>query len=1055
MKNKIKITLSLLFILCITALLALTGCGDKAITDAYITNSNLPRTNYVEGQELDLSKGYLTLIRGGEEANIPFTAEGVTVSGYEKNTVGEQTLTVTYGEVSTTFKVTVAPRIVAENFEKNYFVGATFNATKGRLKVASDDGKVTNVNFNDKKVSVVSFDTETAGKKTVTVRYTNGSTSYDYQYEITVYEAANIVYNPPKNTDYYSHKTQIDDKDVRDGSFTITSADGKLTEVVPIRADMVKGFTPSLATIDNRTEALEQTLKIEYLGNSYDYKINIYFSGVSVIQYYADGELEGLDLSGKLNAAQKAASYDAIKELLKLTPAEMMALSDKTVNKVVAAASVGVMDLFMSKLNTYNHAFAMNDEGILGLTGVNYTACEIALNDLLDESSDINTYVRVLRQLEADYGTVAVTATEKVADVILVYSEEMENLLLPILKHIVTVYELIRNVPDDWTREDLKTNSTNIIDAILEIKRSEIYKNGLGNIYTDVLSKWRTKDDLIDIIYTFALYVYDGGSETFMQDNLFGQFPMPDMLEDVYQQVVNTYGMQNNLYQNQLGDLWLADLSTYAASYFLTLDFANAVKTSGNQFLIDIYNEYNMDYIIASYTGAQNFGFNYHAGAMVDSEKFMTLWGQYYAVLQLYLTNNLDATKHEALITGMFDTFQSMTPNEVFGFLSSLNLCYGDARGSSPVLYLDFEEKLEANLFAKILREYYSTYLGENIVPIFADLLMAIESACLFGENETTLANFVAYMEAVNAAYGKLNKTESANFDKYLGKSYAKHLDMYKRIIGEELDKKPTEDELALIAQLRSDIKKYENIYNYVANLKDDQLTEAHYILLYSAFAKVVTTYKDLTDDCSEAALTVLFTEGYTFLEREGTLGKAYYQIDKVTTRMMQNSAAVEKNGKTILVSHWDMLASYGLLDIYSEMLDLLCFALVDGSPLPEASQIDALAAKIAALDEFTTIQFLRFGGAPAYYSAKCYYIDKTTSSDATVRAVAQDLSTAAALYNAYRNDPYTTTNTTAFVEAMLRIQTVYNDLSEAQKATLKEVFDFYLEIAKSLPAGV
>ena len=433
----------------------------------------------------------------------------------------------------------------------------------------------------------------------------------------------------------------------------------------------------------------------------------------------------------------------------------------------------------------------------------------------------------------------------------------------------------------------------------------------------------------------------------------------------------------------------------------------------------------------------------------------MTLWGQYYAVLQLYLTKNLDAVKHETLIAGMFDTFQSMTPNEVFGFLSSLNLCYGDARGSSPVLYLDFEEKLEANIFATVLREYYSTYLGKNIVPIFADLLMAIESACLFGENEATLGNFVGYMELVNTAYGKLNKTETANFDKYLGKCYAKYLDMYKRIIGDELDKKPTEDELALIAQLRSDIKKYEDVYNHIANLKGDQLTEAHYILLYSAFAKVVTTYNDLTDDCSEAALTVLFTEGYTFLEREGTLGKAYYQIDKVTTRMMQSATAVEKDGKVILVSHWNMLSNYGLLDIYSEMLDLLCFALIDGSATPDAQKIDALAAEIAKLDEFKTMLFLKFGGAPAYYSAKCNYVDKTTSSDATVRAVAQDLSAAAALYDAYRNDPYTATNTTAFVEAMLRIQTVYNDLSEAQKATLKEVFDFYLEIAKSLPAGV
>ena len=121
MKNKIKLTLSLLFILCITAVIMLTGCGKKEITDAYITNSNLPRTSYVVGQELDLSKGYLTVIRGGEEANIPFTAEGVSVSGYEKDKIGEQTVTVSYDAVITTFTVKVIPRVAVENYETKYF----------------------------------------------------------------------------------------------------------------------------------------------------------------------------------------------------------------------------------------------------------------------------------------------------------------------------------------------------------------------------------------------------------------------------------------------------------------------------------------------------------------------------------------------------------------------------------------------------------------------------------------------------------------------------------------------------------------------------------------------------------------------------------------------------------------------------------------------------------------------------------------------------------------------------------------------------------------------
>ena len=1049
MKNKIKLTLSLLLILCITAVLMLAGCGEKEITDAYITNSDLPRTSYVEGQELDLSKGYLTLIRGGEEAKIPFTAEGVVVSGYDCNTVGQQTVTVTYGEVSTTFTVTVTPRIIAENFETKYFVGDTFNKTKGRVKVAGDDGKVKNVNFSDKAVSVVSFDTSSAGKKTVTVKYTSGTVSYECSFEITVYEVASVSYTPPQKVNYYSHNTKVEDKDVKDGYFTVTSADGSLTGIVPVNADMVKGYDPSIATIENRKEGAAQRLTIEYLGQSYDYDIKIIFSGVSVVNHYASGELNGLNLSGNLTAAQKAASYDALGELLKLTPADKMALTDETVNKVVAAAAVGVMDLFMSKLNTYGHAFAMNEFGELGLTGVNYTAASIALTDLLDANSEINGYVKALRQLVADYGKVSVTANETVADAVIVYSEEMENLLLPILQHLVTVHELLMNVPDNWTIDDLKANSTNIIDAILEIKNAGYYQLGQSVFYTDILSKWRTKDDLIDLIYSFALYAYEG-SEDFMQTNLFGKFPMPGTLEDIYEQLMSTYNMQVTLYQSQYNEAWLYDLSKYATSYFLTLDFAEAVKNSGNQFWLDIYNAYNMDYIIAAYTSAQNFGFAYHAGPMLDSENFKTMWSQYYSVLQLYLTNNLDAKAHEELISALFDTFQTMTPNEVYGFLCSLNLNYGEARGSTSVLYIDFVENFELNIFATILREYYCTYLTEGNVQIFSNLLLAIESAALFGENEETLANFVGFMEVIrNAREALTDADEIANFEKYLGKSYYKYLDMYKRIIGEELEVKPSAEELALIAKLREDMAKYEEIYNYVSTLSS--VTDAHYFVVFAAYAKATITYNEFMSTASDAALTVFFTEGYVLFERNATVAKAYYLIDSVSTNLLQNAVAIEKDGKFTVISHSELLYDAKMLSIYADMLDLLYFTIVDKTTTPDADKIAALADKIAALDEFYTMLFNKFGAAPVYHAEKCAYLEQILKDDAAAAAVAKAYTDAAKKYEEYLNSYGTAEYVKAFTDAVKAAETAYNALTGDAKTALAEIYNYYSKLAEEL----
>ena len=57
MIKRLKLSFPLLILLCLFSVLLLVCCGGgNKLTDAYITNSNLPRTTYVEGQELDLSR---------------------------------------------------------------------------------------------------------------------------------------------------------------------------------------------------------------------------------------------------------------------------------------------------------------------------------------------------------------------------------------------------------------------------------------------------------------------------------------------------------------------------------------------------------------------------------------------------------------------------------------------------------------------------------------------------------------------------------------------------------------------------------------------------------------------------------------------------------------------------------------------------------------------------------------------------------------------------------------------------------------------------------------
>ena len=98
-----------------TALFGLAACG-TSVTAVSVGRNDMPRLTYVEGQELDLSTGALTVeYSNGTVETIPFGSEGVSVSGYDKNSTGEQTVTITYAQQTTTISVTVIPRIEVVN----------------------------------------------------------------------------------------------------------------------------------------------------------------------------------------------------------------------------------------------------------------------------------------------------------------------------------------------------------------------------------------------------------------------------------------------------------------------------------------------------------------------------------------------------------------------------------------------------------------------------------------------------------------------------------------------------------------------------------------------------------------------------------------------------------------------------------------------------------------------------------------------------------------------------------------------------------------------------
>ena len=93
-------------LLAAVAALSFTACSSvKSIAIA-----EMPRTTFVQGQELDLSGGKLAVTGKGTE-QIDLNSADVSVSGYDKNTLGVQELTVKYKGKTVPLTVTVIARL--------------------------------------------------------------------------------------------------------------------------------------------------------------------------------------------------------------------------------------------------------------------------------------------------------------------------------------------------------------------------------------------------------------------------------------------------------------------------------------------------------------------------------------------------------------------------------------------------------------------------------------------------------------------------------------------------------------------------------------------------------------------------------------------------------------------------------------------------------------------------------------------------------------------------------------------------------------------------------
>ena len=223
------------------------------------------KTNYNYGENLNLAGGYVKVTKeDGTIQNIPLTSN--MVSGYDKNTPGQQMIKVTYTDEENNqhvdyFKVTVGNDYVANMkfiapTKTVYNIGDTLDLTGGSITEVYASGKLGN-KYDLTKDMISGFDSSTPGTKQITVKF-NGKT---YNYTITVKDRmlGISIRTLPKKLEY----NVGENLDLTGATLNVVKDSG--TSIIDITSDMVSGF-------DKNKEGM-QVITVSYGGYTAQFSV--------------------------------------------------------------------------------------------------------------------------------------------------------------------------------------------------------------------------------------------------------------------------------------------------------------------------------------------------------------------------------------------------------------------------------------------------------------------------------------------------------------------------------------------------------------------------------------------------------------------------------------------------------------------------------------------------------------------------------------------------------------------------------------------------------------
>ncbi len=769
----------LAIILLMFAVLILSATACSAPTEVLIKEGDMPtRVSFVEGQELDLTGGKLTVVYKGKTETIALDSSDVKVTGYDKNKLGEQELTINYKNKTATLTITIVPRVSVENFEKGYLIGDSFDKSKGRIKIMSDSGSFQSILLNNSTVTIEGFDSSAAGTLTLTARYQ----SYSASFNVTVYEIENATFSKPSKTNYKSHDQGID---LNGSHITITGNGGKIERYIPYTAFLVSGFKLSAATIDNMTTPLSQTVSVSYLNQNFEFTVKIIFSEVSLIKKLAN-EISAIDWTGDevptITEAEGEKAIEAAQLYFNLSDYDKDFITAAEKEQVMRTAAVFGFGLWFEEANSFDQTFTIktvNNIATISLVANSYNTTKDDLLNLKDSSGDFNVLGALLINISDNFFDL-VLAGEDTIGVFLssVPTAQLVDDTVSMLEFMTSVYEKLMVLPAEWTVEGLGDYGTEIEEANTLITDS-IFLNNRAVFGT--IASWRS--DFFDIIYSYYYYHSDDG-EAAVNGLALKNAYLPGLLENLYINIKNAVYETARMTLNQE-----PDTTRFMWHYRNALNFRYEVLTGENELYLALYDcltfagilvidnkpaSVSYEYLL-SYIKTAEYGYIHHNGRLLSDPIYDNFWEMYLNALDKLFAGEED---YDQDVAELFTYFVEMSPAKQYGILASLNTYYIDY--GVPEYSFDFSE-YSYTVFVSITANHFGDALSQNAFEVYKKLLLALESYAQYQMGDRKIQDFLSFMGDVTTMYNALNTSDKESFDGCLSFFFDKYVEISQR----------------------------------------------------------------------------------------------------------------------------------------------------------------------------------------------------------------------------------------------------------------------------------